>query len=186
MSITRRLVTTYGLDAALRHGVLVRATWEVQDDEDPMTAKLITYGIRAEWTQRNATELTPRRIAQLGQLIATGVDKEDQYPRIGIDWDFAMVFMRGQAHATARVAFLMGYLYNELIDAKTIPVFITPTELRHRLDLPAKAEKELTWTRLPLPRTQPKGITKKAFSDVQDALILSYLVGIVPLPKVGR
>jgi hypothetical protein len=178
MLVNSTSVTTYGLDASLAHGALVQATWDLRSSPH----RLLSYRVLHEWKLEAVAQMSPARISQLAESIIWGIPGKALMPRVGMDFDFDSVFFKGKAGPVMRVSFLMGAVYHGYISRKVIPVVLKPIEVRRALGLKHTAKKEDVWVAVDhiIPNTRPPGLTKDAWFDLQDALVLAYLVATAP------
>lgn len=149
---------------ALRHGALVRATWDVPVDEP---CSLVRYNVLLEWDGRVGMNSPESDLMLLGNEIAHALASHEG-ATVGIDWDGSIPHWGGRK-AQVKLAFLMGYVVRGCVANGVIPVFISPQSVRVALGLSKNLQKERVWQSAGLP-------ADKADSDVKDALLLSYIV----------
>lgn len=170
-----KVVRGFGLDLALRHGALVYGKWRIGRR---LGDKLIKHKVVLEWGKKteagdigipqDASDLEIRKFCN--EILK--VLKSDKIPRvpIGIDWDPLSAYW-GNKRQAVTLAFLAGYMARTLELLGFPVIFITPKEVRTRLELGARTKKALVWALFPDIKRQ-----KTSSEDMKDSLILSYLV----------
>lgn len=172
----RRLIDTphiqaLGLDPALRHGVLVRATWSFE----AAAPELLSSEVLVEWStppRKQGVLHTDVSIPEI-QEFCNWITSEVAAHRVsgipvGVDWHPMSIFW-GNRKAGVKLTFMMGYLCRALETLGIPVVFMDPGHVREAFGLPVKTKKEDIWD-------QVEFLPDAADSDERDALILSYLV----------
>lgn len=171
------LVSAYGFDPGLRHGVLTKVEFKI-DRGGPVT--LSRFSVIYSWNKKSPRSLgeksSPKQVFQLALDILRALD---HHPKgtIGVDWDPRSVFWRGRKLQAIQLAFFMGYLTGTAATLGYPVVYLPPEEVRKRLGLTARNSKESLWETLS-PRIGAEKVTGDENSDLQDSIILAYLIAI--------
>lgn len=179
-----------GIDLSLRHGAMVFGAWDLADEDHTLTSydriviwdKVKTKKARSagrgkvkEGLQEKSTATDIRILTGEIYKALTRWERQTEIPAnlpIAVDWDPLSIFW-GRRRAASTLAFFAGYLGRAMENAGHPVVFISPDEVRSRLGMPKKISKEELWVLFP-------DILKEeeANSDVRDAMILTYLIGV--------
>ena len=166
------VIRGFGLDLALRHGSMVYGKWKLGRLEH----KLIKDTVVFEWGKGTDNPGIPQDASDLEiRKFCTTVFKSmksSRIPRvpIGVDWDPLSAYW-GNKRQAVTLSFMAGYLARTLELLGYPVVFITPSEVRGRLEIGGRAKKKLVWALFPEIRKH-----KTATEDMKDSLVLSYLV----------
>ena len=171
------LIATFGLDAALNHGCLVRAIWRNPRGhrEEP---QLLEYSNLYEWNTTGANKMDFKDLCERANGIVTAVQKSsgNDLSLIGIDWDFAAGFMsKGNLTAPMKLSFMIGYLTSKLHQGIAIPFMLKPQDVRIAMGVKGGRSKgELLQKFLSLAKIIDIG----GSLDFKDAMLLSWCAAL--------
>ena len=166
------MIRGFGLDLALRHGAIVYGKWELGRLGHTLVKDIVVF----EWGKgtdnpgigQNASDLEIRKFCN----IVFKKMKHSRIPRvpIGVDFDPNSVYWGNKKQAVT-LSFMAGYMARCLELLGYPVIFITPKEVRGRLELGGRTNKKIVWALFPEIRRH-----KTATEDMKDSLVLSYLV----------
>lgn len=180
-------IRTYGFDPGLRHGILVRGTFDWTPKGSVVLASLDTC---FSWPKKHVSEgigekSPPVEVYELTKLLIKGMTTVDEYMNhpVCVDFDPISGFWRSRRLQLTQMGFFMGY-FSHAAHALGHPVtFLSPSILRKRFGLKHQTQKEELWDKfIEVVDFEPSSaLTEVAESpmksrDIQDALILAYMV----------
>lgn len=171
--------TAIGGDPALRHGVFVKASWDLSKTKNP---KLLDYEILFSWTKKTphlSEQSSLNGIQRASRTIVKNCNKTPgaTYP-VAIDWVASTGFM-GRRITASVLSFFIGYLTREFETYGFPVVIITPAEVRKHFGLANNVPKQTIWKELRGMMNPNQVVMKKETAeDLRDALVLSYLAAV--------
>jgi hypothetical protein len=193
MMLVRR---AYGFDPGLRHGVLVRATFHVTEEQ----TKLAQYHVVAMWKKRRkgkggvegvdwlSEDSTFPQIYNFSNWLIEAMCQFPDYANdpVGIDYTPHSVFWNSRRLQAVTQAFFMGYFARGAQTLGHPVIFMPPSSIRSKAKLSQSAEKSTVWEELintPNGFTLPNSVKMPEDSDTKDALVLAYFVAIANLKR---
>lgn len=182
--ITDDSVTVYGLDPALRHGSLLRATWNFAGKIPELAEVNEIY----KWSQSSSVSCgvkdDPAQIQRLSMAILRSL-KDHPAGYFSIDWDFNVGISVARKTQLVRMSYFMGYLTRCLQGRGNIVVMFAPLRVRRAFGLKNTAgktdvflsfEKETDLGKYNIWRGGRPLNNNQSDEDWYDALILSYVM----------
>lgn len=181
-----RMITTYGVDAALNRGSVVKTTWKIgsrgsslePSEEDSLEdySELLSWnegkGLSSSW------EDLCRRANTVVKVVADssiGDRSVGFLPRVGIDWDPSSGYWKNtNVRLGPMIAFMMGYMIKGFHSNVAIPVFLKPSDIRIGMQI----KKKVTKVQLLHIFMNRLHIDLEGTLDFKDAMLLSYMVAI--------
>lgn len=183
--ITR--IRSYGFDPGLRHGMLIRATF---DWTSKGSVVLSSFDECFSWPKKHVSEgigekSPPVEVYELTKLIIKGMTKVDEYMNhpIGIDFDPVSSFWRSRRLQLVQMGFFIGYMTHAAHALGHPVINLPPHVIRKKFGLKHQTVKEELWDKfIEVVDFEPSAalteITESPMKsrDIQDALILAWMV----------